>query len=39
MLPIVCRTVFIQKLIFNAAAGSEVVRLIVRNGAEHDDKE
>ena len=37
--PIVCGSVFIQELRFNTAAGGKVVRLVIRNGAEHDDKE
>lgn len=38
ILPILLWAVYIQKVIFNRAAGGEVVRLVVRNGAEHDDK-
>lgn len=39
ILPILLCAVLIQKLLFYTAAGGEVVRLVVRNGAEHDDKE
>ncbi len=37
--PIVRRTVFFQKVVFNRAAGGKVVCLRVGNGAKHDDKE
>jgi hypothetical protein len=39
LLPIQGASVYIQKVLFYTAAGSKVQCLIVRNGAEHDDKE